>query len=174
MRNWKSDSSRERFFRISLKLALDFDAHREGALDLAAALAIRAIVIDGGAHAFGVALARHLHQAELRDGQDVGLGLVAAQAFLHPLIDLLLVAPRFHVNEVQHDQAAHVAQAKLPADFVGGFEVDLEDGGFLVLAALVPARVHVDGHQRLGFIHDDVTAALEMHLAREGVLQLLA
>ena len=36
----------------------------------------------------------------------------------------------------------------------------------------MPAGVHVDGYQRFGFIHDDVTAALEMDLAREGVLQL--
>ena len=92
MRSWKSDSSRVRFFRISLQLALNFDAHGDGALHLAAAFAIRAIVIDGGAHAFGVALARHFHQAELRDGQDVRLGLVAAQTVLHALINLLLVA----------------------------------------------------------------------------------
>ena len=50
----------------------------------------------------------------------------------------------------------------------------LENGGFLILAAFVAAGVHVNGHQRLGFINDDVAAALEMHLAREGVLQLLA
>ena len=40
-------------------------------------------------------------------------------------------------------------------------------------AAFVAAGVHVNGHERLGFINDDVAAALEMHLAREGVLQLL-
>jgi hypothetical protein len=112
------------FLQDFLELALDFHAHGDGALDLAAALAIRAVVIDGGAHAFGVALARHFHQAELRDGQDVRLGLVAAQAVLHALIDLLLVAARFHVNEIEHDEAAHVAQAQLAADFLGGLEVD--------------------------------------------------
>ena len=117
MRSWKSDSSRGRFLRISLQLALDFHAHGQGALDLAAAFAVRAVVIDRGAHAFGVALAGHFHQAELGDGQDVGLGLVAAQAFLHALIDLLLVAARFHVDEVEHDQAAHVAQAQLAGRF---------------------------------------------------------
>ena len=58
------------------------------------------------------------------------------------------------------------------ADFVGGLEVDLEDGGFLVLAALVAAGVDVDGHERLGFVHDDVAAALEVDLAGEGILEL--
>ena len=113
------------FLQDFVELALDFHAHGDGALHLAAALAIRAVVIDGGAHAFGMALAGHFHQAELRDGQDVRLGLVAAQAVLDALIDLLLVAARFHVNEVQHDEAAHVAQAQLAADFLGRLQVDL-------------------------------------------------
>jgi len=38
----------------------------------------------------------------------------------------------------------------------------------------MPAGVHVNRHQRLRFVNDDVAAALQMHLAREGVLQLLA
>ena len=118
-----------------------------------------------------MALAGHFHQAELRDGQDVGLGLVAAQAFFDALIDLLLVAALLHVDEVEHDEAAHVAQADLAADFLGGFEVDLEDGGFLVLAAFVAAGVDVDGDEGLGFVDDDVAAALEVDLAREGVLR---
>src|ERR1017187_6266823 len=157
-----------------LELALDLHAHGGGALDLAPALAIRSVVIDGSADAFAVTLAGHLHQAELRDGQDVGLGLVAAQALAHAVVDLLAVAPGFHVNEVEHDEAAHVAQAELPGDFLGGFEVDLEDKRLLILAALVAAGVDVNRHERLGFINDDVAAALQMHLAGEGVLQLLA
>ena len=69
-------------------------------------------------------------------------------------------------------EPAHVAQAQLAADFVGGFEVDFEDGRFLVLAAFVAAGVDVDGDERLGFVDDDVAAALEMDLAGEGVLDL--
>ena len=121
-----------------------------------------------------MALARHFHQAKLRNGQDVGLGLVAAQTFLDALIHGLLVAARLHVNEIEHDESAHVAQPELAANFLGGFEVHLQDCGVLVAAALVPAGVHVNRHQRLRFVNDDVAAALQMHLAREGVLQLLA
>ena len=36
----------------------------------------------------------------------------------------------------------------------------------------MPAGVDVDGDQRLGFINDDVAAAFQVDLAREGVLQL--
>jgi hypothetical protein len=36
----------------------------------------------------------------------------------------------------------------------------------------VAAGVDVDGHQRLGFVNDNVAAAFQVDLAREGVLQL--
>src|SRR5581483_10376500 len=102
------------------------------------------------------------------------LGLVAAQAFLHALIDVLAIARVLHVDEVEHDEAAHVAEAKLPADFVGGLLIDLENGGLLIATALVAAGVDVDGDERLGFVDDDVAAALQVDGAGEGVLQLAA
>ncbi len=117
------------FLEDLAEFALDFDAHGEGALDLAAAFAVGAVVVDGLAHALGVALAGHLHEAELGDGQDVGLGAVALEAFLHALVDLLAVLVGLHVDEIEHDEAADVAEAELAADLLGGFEVDLEDGG---------------------------------------------
>ena len=40
------------------------------------------------------------------------------------------------------------------------------------LPPLVAAGVDVDGDEGLGFVDDDVAAALQMHLAGEGVLQL--
>jgi len=154
------------------QLALDLDAHGDGALHPASAFAVGAIVIDRVVHAFRMALAGHFHEAELRNGEDVCLGFVPPQAFFHLLIDLLLVPARLHVNEIEHDQAAHVAQAQLPGDFLRGLEVHLEDGRFLVLAALVAACVHIDRHERFRFVHDDVAAALEVHLAGEGVFEL--
>src|SRR5690606_1936536 len=153
------------FLEDLAELALNLDAHGQGALDLAPAAAGGAVIIDGGAHALGVALAGHLHQTELRDGQDVGLGLVLLQVLLHALIDGLLVLAGAHVDEVEHDEAAHVAEAELAADFLGGLEVHLDDGGVEILLALVPAGVDVDGDERLGFVDDDVAAALEVDLA---------
>jgi len=42
----------------------------------------------------------------------------------------LAVAAFFHVDEVDHDDAAKIAQANLPHDFLHGFEVGLDDGVF--------------------------------------------
>ena len=90
-----------------------------------------------------------------------------AQAFFHPLIDRLLIAARFHIDEVQNDQPTHVPQPQLAADFIGRFQVDADDSRFLIFGAFMTSGVHVDGHQGFGFIDDDVTAAFEMDDAAE-------
>src|ERR1051326_7529141 len=160
------------FLKNLAKLALNLDAHRSGALHLATAFAVRAVVINGSMDAFGMALARHLHQAKLRDWKHVRFCFVSAQTFFHFLIDRLPMPRVFHVDEVEHDEAAHIAQAQLARNLVSGFDVYFENGIFLVLAAFVPASIDVDGNESFGLIDNDVTAALEMHLTGKRILQL--
>jgi hypothetical protein len=67
-----------------------------------------------------------------------------AQRVFQALLDFALVLGRLHVDEVDHDQAAQVAQAQLAGHFVGGFQVGARRG-FLDVGALGGARrVHVD------------------------------
>jgi hypothetical protein len=62
------------------------------------------------------------------------------------------VLVRGHVDEVDHHQAAEVAQAQLARHFLGRFQVGVERG-FLDVAALGGARrVHVDGGQGFGLV----------------------
>jgi hypothetical protein len=91
---------------------------------------------------------------------------------LDHLVDLILVLLVLHVDEVDHHQAAHVAQAQLAGHLVGRLQVDLHDGLLLAVAALVAAGVDVDGDQGLRLVEDQVAAALQPDLAAEGVLQL--
>jgi hypothetical protein len=73
-------------------------------------------------------------------------------------LDLAAVLRLFHVDEVDDDQAAQVAQAHLARHFVGGFQVGARCG-FLDVAALDGAgRVDVDRHQRLGVVDHDHAA----------------
>ena len=95
----------------------------------------------------------------------MGLGLIAAETFLHTLINALLIAAIFHVDEIEDDQPAHIAQAKLPANLVGGLDVHFENRRFLIFAAFVAASVDVDGDERFGFIHYDITAAFQVDLS---------
>jgi hypothetical protein len=81
------------------------------------------------------ALAAHFHQAELADGAELHAGAVLAQGVAQAVFHFAAVLRLFHVDEVDHDQAAQVAQAHLARHFVGGFEVGA-GGGFLDVAAL--------------------------------------
>ncbi len=85
------------------------------------------------------------------------------------------VAALFHVDEVAHDDAAEVAQADLPDDFLHGFEVGFDDGVLEArrAAAHVFAGVDVDGHQRFGVVDDDVAAGLEPHFRAQRFVEFL-
>ena len=77
-----------------------------------------------------------------------------------------------HVDEVDHDEAAQVAEAQLPGDFLGCFQVG-RVGRCLDVAALGGARrVDVDGHQRLGVIDHDAAAGWQFDRVGEGRLDL--
>ena len=80
-------------------------------------------------------LARQLHQAEARDLAHLHAGAVVAQRIAQAVLDLALVAAVLHVDEVDHDQAAQVAQPQLARDLVGGFQVGAERGFLDVGAA---------------------------------------
>src|SRR5882724_8420827 len=91
--------------------SLDFHRHRQRAFDHAFAFAVGAVLVHRAGHAFAVTLAGHLHEAELRDIENAGLGLVTTDAFAHFLRDLLLVVAVAHVDEVDDDETADVAEA---------------------------------------------------------------
>ena len=155
------------------EFALQLDRHRRRALHDAAAAAVRAVGVEIRRQRLLLALAGHLHDAELRDGQDVVLRLVGRHELDHLLVDGVAMAPLLHVDEVHDDQAAEIAEPDLAGDFGGRLEVDGVDDVFLVAAAvLVGAGVDVDGDERLGLVDDDLAAARERDLALAGLLDL--
>ena len=85
---------------------------------------------DGGAgeHARAQALAGHFQQAELADLPDLDAGAIASHRIVKTLLDIAVVLGIFHVDEIDHDQARQIAQAKLTGDLVGGFEIRLGCG----------------------------------------------
>ena len=73
-------------------------------------------------------LARQLHQPEARDLAGLHPRTVIVQRVLAALLDLALVFRAFHVDEVDHNQAAQIAQSHLAGHFVSGFEIGAERG----------------------------------------------
>ena len=137
-------------------------------LPQAARADFRGEVLEGGPQA----LARHFHQPEARDAADLHAGAVGLQRVAHLRLDGAVIASRHHVDEVDDDQPADVAQPQLPGDFLGGFEIGVE-GGFLDVGALGrPGGVDVDGNQRFGGVDDDAAARVQLHFVLEGGLDL--
>src|SRR5690606_26349058 len=87
--------------------------------------------------------------------------------YLAPMILVL------HVDEVDDDDAADVAQAQLPGDGRGGLEVGLEDGLFEGAMPDEGAGIDVDGGHRLRRVDDQVAPGLEHHLALQRLLDFV-
>ena len=148
--------------------------HRLAVHVVAAALAGLAGLAEDLEQALADALAGHLHEAERGDLGDLVLGAVAAQALEQAAQHEVAVALEHHVDEVDDDDAADVAQPELADDLLGRLEVVAGDG-LLEVAALTGelAGVDVDDGHRLGAVDDQRAARGQPHLAVERLGELL-
>ncbi len=120
-------------------------------------------------------LAGHLNQSERRDLGDLVLRTVAAEAFDETPEDEVAVGLENHIDEVDDDDAADIAQAKLADDLFSRLEVVLRHGLFEVSARTDElAGVHVDDGHRLGAVDHQRTTRGQPHLAVERLLDLFA
>src|SRR5215211_2252699 len=119
------------------------------------------------------ALAGHLDQAEGRHLHDLALGLVPDQGGPEAVDHGLLVALEQHVDEVDDDDAADVAQAELTDDLVGRLEVVGDHRLLEVGLADELAGVDVDDGHGLGAVDHDRAAGGQPDLALQGLVDLL-
>ena len=148
--------------RLVLEHAKRRQARRGGGAHQAAAVAMRARLGRGFEHAGAQALAAHLHQAERADPAHLDTGAVVLQRVFHRLLDFADMPVRFHVDEVDDDQAGHVAQAELASDFVRRFDVRRISGLLDIMLAGRAAGVDVDRDQGLGRVDHHIAAGLQL------------
>ena len=129
----------------------------------ACAIAVRTFTGGRFEHSGAQALAAHFHQAEARNPSDLNTRAVVLERVLHRLFDFTDVGIVFHVDEVDHHEASHVAQAQLACDLARSFEVGVERGRLDPVFLGGTARVDVDRHQRLGRVNDQIAARFELH-----------
>src|SRR6185312_10160297 len=158
------------------RLFFDQTQHRErqrfDTSHAAVAFTTRAHALRGLTQARTQTLTRHFEQAETRDLADLHARAVTAQRIAQLVLDFALVARRIHVDEIDHDQAAGIADAQLARDFHRGFAVRVERR-FLDVAALGGlGRVDVDRGQRFGLVDDYGATGGQAHGAVERVLDL--
>ncbi|KZE94151.1 hypothetical protein AVP42_01362 [Agromyces sp. NDB4Y10] len=119
-------------------------------------------------------LAGHLHEAEGGDLGDLVLRAVAREALDESTQHEVAVGLEHHVDEVDDDDAADVAESQLADDLLRRLEVVLGDRLLEVAAGADElARVDVDDGHRLGAVDDQRTAGRQPHLALERLLDLL-
>ena len=158
---------------------LDIDRRRRLRVHDAVAAARRALARHDLARPVGDVLPRHLDEAERRDLDDVRLRPVALELAAQRLLDGRPVLRVRHVDEVDDDDAADVAQPQLADDLLHGLEVVLRDrvlepaARVLAAGADEAARVHVDDRERLRVVEDEVTARGKIDAAAERRLDLL-
>ena len=119
-------------------------------------------------------LAGHLDEAERGHLGDLVLRAVATEALEQTTHDEVAVALEHHVDEVDDDDAADVAQPELADDLLGRLDVVLGDG-LLEVAARADelAGVDVDDRHRLGAVDDERAAARQPDLAVHRLGELL-
>ena len=157
---------------LFLKRTQHVERGRLDGADEARAVAVRADMGGRFQNTRAQALARHFHEAEVGDAAHLDAGAVVLQRFLQATLDIADVVLVLHVDEVDDDEAGHVAQAELAGDLVGGLKVGLVGRLFDVVLFGRPAGVDVDGHQRLGRVDDDVATRAQLHDGAVHVLKL--
>ncbi len=100
-------------------------------------------------------LAGHLQQAEARNMADLNTRSVLTHGFTQTVFNRTLVTNRRHINEVDYNQAAEVAQTQLTSNFIGCFKVGVERSFFDVAAAGRACGVDIDSGQRFCAVDND-------------------
>ncbi len=89
-----------------------------------------------------------------------------ARSFLHRFLQATfdggIVAPVFHVDEVDDDKPSQITQTQLPCNFVGGFEIGFEGRFFDMPLTRGAARVHVDRDKSFRRVDDEIAAGAQL------------
>src|ERR1700688_1222510 len=154
---------------------LDFVAQRGNGFDHAGAGAIRAGLAEHALKSLLGAFASDAHQAKFVEGQRFRRRFIFFEGLLQREQHLCAVAALFHVDEVDDNDAAQIAQTNLAHDFLHRFQIGFDDGVFEARGTFANefTGVDVDGHQRFGVVDDDVAAGLEPHFGAQGFVEFV-
>ena len=116
--------------------------------------------------------ARQFDQPQRGDSYQVRARAILAQTFAQHVQERFALLAPIHVDKVDDDDAAHIAQAQLPGDLARGFAVEGENRFRERALADELAGVDVHHGERLGVIKNQIAAALQPHKAAKGTLGL--
>ncbi len=128
-------------------------------------MAVGAVHVDAAFEGGADALACQFDHAKLGHGEDFGAGAVLGHFVGEEAFDFALVAFFTHIDEVDHNHAAQIAQTQLPHHFLERFLVHVERSEFGVAHFAVSAGVDVDGDEGFGGVDDEGAAVGEFDAA---------
>ena len=117
-----------------VNLTLQLVGEKNTRLDLAATKTSGTGFVYTHIHGRTHTLTRNLHQAKLAQRQNVVASAVFLHVLAHALVEHLPVFCHVHVDEVDDDDAAHVAEAKLAGQLIGSAKVHVERGLLICVA----------------------------------------
>src|SRR6202011_5413920 len=154
---------------------LDFIAQRGNGFDHSRAGAIRARLAEHALESLLGALASDAHQAKFVEGQRFRRRFIFFEGLLQREQNFVAIAALFHIDEVDDNDAAQIAQANLAHDFFHRFQIGFDDGVFQARGTFADefAGVDVDGDQRFSVVDDNVAAGLEPHFGAQGFVEFV-
>ena len=78
-----------------------------------------------------------------------------------------------HIDKVDNDDTAQVAQPKLAGNRRGRLKVGFENGLFKVAVTHIAAGININGGHCLGGVNHQITTGFQLHLATQGFLDLI-
>ena len=143
-------------------LDINFVADGRDRFYVASRFAMRAGRADGALERLLDALASDGDQSEIIELEDLRRSAIVAQFLFEGLHDALAVAALVHVDEIDDDDAAEIAEADLANDLLDRVHVGFDDGVFEARGLSdILSGIDVDGDQRFGLVDDDVAATLQ-------------
>ena len=161
------------FHRLFLNDAQHMQRSRFNAANHAGAGAARAGHMAAFAQRGLEALAAQFEQAEAGKFAHLHAGAVFFERIAQGVFHIALVLGVFHIDKVDHHQAAQVAQTHLARHFFSRFHIGFEGGVFNIGTARGTGGVHIHRHQRFGVVDHNRAARGQAHAARKRALDLV-
>src|SRR5690606_30652282 len=136
--------------------AKDLEAYGRRGHYEAAPVTVWTIFTEDMLQAFPGSLAGHFDQPEGRHRSDLVPCVIAKHRLFEHLHHPATMFFLLHVDEIDDDDPAQVAQPELPCDGDGRFQVGAEIRFFEVPVTHVAARFHVHRGHRFGLVEYDV------------------
>ena len=103
----------------------------------------------------------HLHEAQFGNPENVRSRLVPRDGFLEGFAHGLSIGSFFHVDQVDDDDAADIAESKLVDADSRCLKIGFQDRLFVILLAYKAPGVHIDGREGFGLIEDQVATRFQ-------------